>query len=77
MNSCGIGRLSLLASGLLISATVVLTPDIAAFSAVNAASDTANSSVSGASALVGQQGNGCERTRRPACNRPGRRSSHR
>jgi hypothetical protein len=27
--------------------------------------------------LVGQQGNGCERIRKPACNRPGRRSSHR
>jgi hypothetical protein len=77
MNSRGIARLSLLASGLVISATVVLTPDMAASSVVNAASDSGNSSVSGASELVGQPGNGCERTRRPACNRPGRRSSHR
>lgn len=77
MNSRGIARLSLLASGLAISATVLLTPDIAASSVVNAASVNGNSSVSGASQLVAQQGNGCEKTRRPACNRPGRRSSHR
>jgi hypothetical protein len=77
MNSRGITRLGLLASGLAISATVALTPDIASFSVVNAASGTSNSSVSGARELVGQQGNGCERIRKPACNRPGRRSSHR
>jgi hypothetical protein len=77
MNARGMTRLSLLAAGLAISATVTLTPDIAPFGSVNAASDASNSSVSGASELVGQQGNGCERTRRPACNRPGRRSSHR
>jgi len=77
MNARGITRLSLLAAGLAISATVAFTPDIAAFSVVNVASGTSNSSVSGARELVGQQGNGCERTRRPACNRPGRRSSHR
>ncbi len=77
MNTRGITRLSLLAAGLAFSATLALTPDISAFGVVSAAPDTSNSSVSGASELVGQQGNGCERTRRPACNRPGRRSSHR
>jgi hypothetical protein len=77
MNSRGIARLSLLASGLVISATVALTPDIVASTAVNSASGTANSSVSSARELVAQQGNGCERVRKPACNRPGRRSSHR
>jgi hypothetical protein len=77
MNSRGIARLSSLALGLIISAAVVLTPDIAGSSVVNAAPGTGNSSVSGASELVAQQGNGCERTRKPACNRPGRRSSHR
>ena len=77
MNARGITRLSLLTAGLAISATVALTPDITPFSVVNAAPDTSNSSVSGANELVGQQGNGCERTRRPACNRPGRRSTHR
>ncbi len=77
MNSRGIARLSLLASGLIISATVVLTPDIAASTGVSAAPGNGNSSISGASELVAQQGNGCERTRKPACNRPGRRSSHR
>jgi hypothetical protein len=77
MNSRGITRLGLLASGLAISATVALTPDSAAFGVVSAASGTSNSSASGARELVGQQGNGCERIRKPACNRPGRRSSHR
>ncbi len=77
MNSHRIARLSLLAAGFVISATVSLTPDVAAYSVVNAASGTTDASVSGASELVVQQGNGCERTRRPACNRPGRRSTHR
>ena len=77
MNSRGIARLGLLASGLAISATVALTPDIAVVSAENVASSSTNVSITNAKELVAQQGNGCERTRRPACNRPGRRSTHR
>jgi hypothetical protein len=77
MNSRGITRLSLLASGLAICATVALAPDIATASVVNAASGTSNSAFSGARELAGQPGNSCERIRKPACNRPGRRSSHR
>jgi hypothetical protein len=77
MSSSGIARLGLLASGLAISATVVLTPEIAATSVVNSAATTANTSISGAAGRVAQQGNNCERVRRPACNRPGRRSTHR
>ena len=72
MNSRGVTRLSLLAAGLAFSATVALTPDIDAFSVVSAAPDTSNLLfVPGAREMIGQQGNGCERTRRPACNRPG------
>jgi hypothetical protein len=77
MSSSGIARLGLLASGLAISATVVLTPEIAATSVVHSAATTANTSISGAAGRVAQQGNNCERVRRPACNRPGRRSTHR
>lgn len=77
MSSPSITRLDLLVSGLLISAVMALTPDIAAVNLVNTASSTANTSVTGAGELVAQQGNSCERYRRPSCNRPGRRSTHR
>jgi hypothetical protein len=77
MSPRGIARLGILASGLVISATVAVTPEIAAPSVVNAAAITANTSIAGAKEHFAQQGNGCERVRRPACNRPGRRSTHR
>ncbi|MDT5090029.1 MAG: hypothetical protein QOG47_2736 [Mycobacterium sp.] len=77
MSSRGIARLGLLASGLVISATVALTPEVAAAGVVNGAAISANTSITGAKGHVAQQGNGCERVRRPACNRPGRRSTHR
>jgi hypothetical protein len=77
MSSRSTARLGLLLSGLAISAVMALTPDIAGVSLVNTALSTANTSITGASELVAQQGNGCERFRRPACNRPGRRSTHR
>jgi hypothetical protein len=77
MSSPNIARLGSLVSGLAISVAMAMTPDIAAARLVNTAFSTATTSVTGAGELVAQQGNGCERTRRPACNRPGRRSSHR
>jgi hypothetical protein len=77
MSSRSTARLGLLVSGFAISAVMALTPDSAAVSLVDTASSTTNTSITGASELVAQQGNGCERFRRPACNRPGRRSTHR
>jgi photosystem II stability/assembly factor-like uncharacterized protein len=77
MSSRSTARLGLLVSGFAISAVMALTPDVAPASLLNTASSTANTSITGANELVAQQGNGCERYRRPACNRPGRRSTHR
>jgi hypothetical protein len=77
MSSRSTARPGLLVSGFAICAVMALTPDVAAVSLVDTASSTANTSITGASELVAQQGNGCERFRRPACNRPGRRSTHR
>ena len=77
MSSRGIAGLGLLASSLVMSAAVVLTPEIVTASVVNNAASIANTSIGDAKELVAQQGNGCERVRRPACNRPGRRSTHR
>jgi hypothetical protein len=76
MRSRDSAQLGLWASGAMISATLALMPGIAAADAVSAASSTAGTSITAASELVAQQGNGCD-PRRPACNRPGRRSTHR
>lgn len=77
VSSRGIARLGLLVSSLVISATVALMPEVAAHNVVNGAASAAPTSIAGARELVAQQGNNCERVRRPACNRPGRRSTHR
>jgi hypothetical protein len=77
MNSPGFSRLGVLASGLVIAAAMAFAPDVAPTAGDSPASSAAGTSASGFGELVAQQGGGCERTRRPACNRPGRRSTHR
>ena len=84
MNPRGIARAGLLASGLVISSLLISTPDIARSEALNASSDVNDATVSstGGSAVAGGRGDyvqhvGCDKFRKPSCNKPGRRSTHR
>lgn len=91
MNARGVTRLALLAFGLALSAAVAcgaqeLRPatDTAASSIESAAltSDDGGGVIAGHLTTINgtsaqYTGGGCERERRPNCNRPGRRSSRR
>lgn len=69
-------RLRWLLTGAAASAMVAVAPVNAHGGAVVAMSSPMNISMSSAGGLVAQQGGSCERKARPACNRPGRRSTH-
>ena len=76
MNSRGIARLGLLASGLLLCASTAFAVDAQANSAgMLADSSNVGSVVRGGGGHV--QYVGCDRPKKPGCNKPGRRSSHR
>ena len=84
MKSRGIARVGLAASGLVISALLVSTPDIARSDALDASSAGTGVTVSsdGGSAAAGGRGDyvqhlGCDKFNKPSCNKPGRRSSRR
>jgi hypothetical protein len=73
MNARRFTRLGLVASGFAVAATLAF--------AGNAQADPVNSGVDNGSMVSGSgtpaQQFGCERTKKPTCNRPGRRSTHR
>jgi hypothetical protein len=81
MKSRGIARVGVLASGLVAGAMMVSAPGIASSEPLNASS--AASSVIGIDRVGNSAaGNyvqrlGCEKASKPACNKPGRRSSRR
>jgi hypothetical protein len=84
MNTRGSARVSLLASGLVISSLLVSAPDIArsdVLDASSAVSGETSSSNRGSAAADGRGGYvqhlGCEKLRKPSCSKPGRRSTHR
>ena len=93
MNARGVTRLALLAFGLALSAAVAcgtqeLRPAtdtvVTAASSIESAALTSDDGgvIAGHLATIGgtpaqYMGGGCERERRPNCNRPGRRSTHR
>jgi hypothetical protein len=93
VNARGVTRLALLACGLALSAAVACdtqelrTTDtlVTATSSIESAaltSDDDGGNIAGHLAISSgtpaqYMGTGCERERRPNCNRPGRRSTHR
>lgn len=84
MESRGIARVGLLASGLVTISLMVSTPDIAGSGALNASGVASGVTVSsyGGSAVAGGHGDyvqqlGCEKASKPTCNKPGRRSTRR
>jgi hypothetical protein len=84
MKSRGIARVGLLASGLVAGAMMVSAPGIASSEPLNApsAASSAIDSDHNGNATAGVRGNyvqrlGCEKASKPACNKPGRRSSRR
>lgn len=76
MRSNGVVRMALLAAGLAVAAAASLPSDFTATAQAGVSSGEP-ATVSRVTGLAAQQGNPCERTRRPACGRPGRRSTHR
>jgi len=84
MNPRGIARVGLLASGLVISSLLISTSDIARSDALTASSAVSGPAISstGSGAVTGGRGDyvqhlGCDKFRKPSCNKPGRRSTHR
>lgn len=84
MTPRGIARVGLLASGLVITSLVVSTPDIARSDVIAASSDANGAIVTstGGTTVTGGHGDsvrplGCDKFSKPACNKPGRRSSRR
>jgi hypothetical protein len=92
MNARSLARPGLLTFGLALSASVACggyellpaTDSVAiAASSIESIAPTGNASGSGMAGYlvsgtsVQYMGPGCERVRRPSCNRPGRRSTHR
>jgi hypothetical protein len=84
MKSRDIARVGVLASGLVAAAVMVSTADIASSEASggSSAAPSAISSIIDGGATAGPRTNdlqhlGCEKASKPACNKPGRRSSHR
>ena len=80
MNARGVTRLGLLACGLALSATVVTAAS--SIESITLTSDNGGGVIAGQLATSSgtpaqYMGGGCERVRRPSCNRPGRRSTHR
>jgi hypothetical protein len=81
MKSRGAARVGLLASGLVVSAIMVLTPDIASSEAL-ATSTFASGTIDNGGSTAGAGGDhvqrlGCEKASKPTCNKPGRRSTRR
>jgi hypothetical protein len=74
MNARGFARVSLLASGLALTAVLACGGHDPLAGSVSIAKN-ASYMVGGTSAL--SMGPGCERVRKPNCNRPGRRSTRR
>lgn len=80
MNARGFARLGLLTFGLALSAAVACGGDQLLFatdSVAIAAPGIDRYIAGGTPAQFMGGGGGCERVRRPSCNRPGRRSTHR
>ena len=80
MNSRGVARVGLLVSSLMISGLLISAQDNARLYVSNAT--VAGSGVTGGSAVAGDRGNhvqslGCDKPKKPSCNKPGRRSTHR
>lgn len=84
MKPRGVARMALVASGVMIGSLVMPTLDMVRSGVLNASSTISESAFSSydGSARVGDRGHfvqqlGCEKARKPSCNKPGRRSTHR
>lgn len=69
-------RLRWLLTAVVAGAIVASTPVITQVGATVAMSSAPGAATINTGMLVAQQGGPCEKTRRPTCNRPGRRSTH-
>ena len=84
MTSRGIARVGLLASGLVLSSLMVSTPEIARSEALSVPSAAIGAPIGGGDggAIIGGHGDyiqhlGCDKPKKPSCNKPGRRSTRR